>query len=201
MLDIRRILSVTLVLLLTTFAAAAGDLATSENLFFIKRSKNANEVHYDARTKSCAWSRPEVDSYWRDVADGPDDYEEIKWFEDRAYGFEVERSSNSAITIRLKALPEQAISARLSPAEGGDCAVSVTTKINGEDAELRSVYVYATANAIGFPAVHYIEILGYSGDAEPVWQRLPQSKKGRKMDVPRPDDSRWKSGAPTWGRG
>jgi len=196
-----RVSGLALVSLLAAVAAPAADLATSENLFFIKRSKNANEVHYDARVQDCKWSRPEVDSYWRDLADDPNDYEEIKWFERRAYGFDVERSSDSTITIRLKALPKQAITARLSPSVGGGCSVSVTTKIGGKDAELRSVYVYTKERFLGWPTVHYIEILGFSEGGQPVWERLPLTKRGRRMEASRPDDSLWISGAPTWGRG
>ena len=117
-----------------------------------------------------------------------------------AYGFDIERDSDSAITIRLKALPEQPITARLTPTEGGGCSVSVRTDINGNDVEFRSVYVFAKKNLIGFPTVHYIEILGYSDDGERVWERIPQTRKGRKMDAPRPGDILWESGAPTWGR-
>ena len=181
-------------------AVPAGNLSVRENLFFIKRSKNANEVHYDARVKNCHWRHPAVDSYWRDIADGPYDVEEIKWFEDPAYGFRVERASDSEITIRLKALPERAIRARLSPTEGGGCSVAVRTEIGGNEAELRSVYVDATESFFGIPRVHYIDILGFADDGKRIWQRLPQTKRGRSMEDARPSDSLWETGAPTWGR-
>lgn len=188
-----------LVSFLTAAAALAGDLAESENLFFIKRSKNANEVHYDARVENCIWRKPEVDSYWRDLAVGPRAYDEIKFYENDAYGFSVDRLSNTEITIRLRPLPGRAINARLSRTAGGGCRVSTTINIGGETTEFRSVYVYATENAIGFPTVHYIEILG-TREGQPVFERIAKTAEGGKLGASKPDASHWRSGAPTWGR-
>jgi hypothetical protein len=189
-----------LVFLLAATAAQTGDLAISENLFFIKRSKNANEVHYDARVENCVWSQPEVDYYWRELKDGPKVYKPILFFEIPAYGFEVERLSKSEIALRLKAFPKRAIKARLSQNEKDECSVSVTMEIHGKIAKLRSVYVYAEENFIGWPTVHYIDILGYSEEGQHVFERIPKTDRGREMLSSSPDDSRWKSGATTWGR-
>lgn len=189
-----------LIALMTTTALPAADRDTSKNLFFIKRSKNANEVHYDARVQNCGWRKPEVDYYWRELEDGPQVYKPILFFEKAAYGFDVDRLSNSEITIRLKAFPERAITARLSQRTGGRCRVSTTIEIRGRTTELCAVYVYAEENFIGWPTVHYIDILGYSEDRQPVFERIPKTYRGREFLSSPPDDTRWKSGAQTWGR-
>jgi hypothetical protein len=204
-----RVLVLVLVSLLAATEVPAADLTSSENLFFIKRNKNTNEVHYDARVEDCAWSRSHsaVDSYWRELEDGQDIYEEIKLWEDPAYGFDVEHSSDAEITIRLKALPEKKITARLSQTKGSRCSVSVTIEIDGKPADLRSVYVYAEETfltSFGLvptgATVHYIYILGYSKDGQPVFERIIRTKQGKKLGSSPPNDSLWKSGAITMGR-
>ena len=197
-----RLSGLVIVFLLTAAAAPAADLAESENLFFIKRSKNANEVHYDARVEGCAWREPAVDSYWRDLADGPHVYEEIGWWEDGAYGFDVARvgDSQTEITITLKALPEKAITARLSKTDDGGCRVATTIEIGGKPAQFRSVYVFATENFIGWPTVHYVDILGTAEDGQPVFERVARTDLGRKQGAAPPDPSLWQSGITTWGR-
>lgn len=189
-----------LALLLASTASTAAN-PSGEHLFFIKRNKNANEVHYDARIEDCKFATPAVDSYWRDLADDPYEYEEIKWFESSAYGFGVKRASDSEITIRLNALPEQALVARLSDSSGGSgCSVQLRTEIDGQEADFRSVYVYARENFLGLPTVHYIDILGYSDDGQPIWERVPQTEWGGKQSD-RPNPKLWETGAPTLGRG
>lgn len=200
------VLSVILVFLLTSAAAQAGDLAVNKSLLFIKRNKNSNEVHYDAQAKNCVWSSPAVDSYWRDLQVGPDITTEIQLWEGRAYGFDVHRLSDSEITISLNALPEKKIAARLSRIPEGGCSVSKTIDINGNAAELSSVYVYAEEtfldplNIVPTGAtVHYLYILGYS-NGEPVFERIIKTTEGQTLAPSRPDDSLWQSGVAIWGR-
>jgi hypothetical protein len=197
--------SVSFVCLLTAAELPVTTLAASENLFFIKRSKNTNEVHYDARFENCAWSRPEVDSYWRDLQDGPNAVSEIKWYERPAYGFEISRVSDSEITIRINALPEKKITVRLSPTDDGDCRVSSAIEIDGKTARLRSIYVNAEETKfLGLvptgATVHYIDILGYSEDGRPVFERITKTVQREKLDPLPPDASRWQSGAEVMGR-
>lgn len=185
--------------------APAADLANNENLFFIKRNKNANEVHYDARVENCAWSQPdEVDYYWRDLEEGANVTNEIMFWEPPAYGFKTDRLSDSEITIRLNALPEKEVAARLSKTEDGGCNVSTTIEIRDKLAEISSVYVHAEEKTfLGVPygaTVHYILILGYSQDGQPVFERIIKSDQGAKLSSSPPDESHWQSGAATWGR-
>ncbi len=180
--------------------APAAELSDDKNLFFIKRSKNTNEVHYDARVRDCRWRKEAIDSYWRMLAEGPDVYEEIAFYEESAYGFDVERLSNTQIRVRLKALPEREITVRLSRTAGEQCKPEATIELRGQSVELRSVYVFATENAVGWPKVHYINILGYSKDGRPVFERIAKTKRGRKLGASPPHESQWQSGAKTWGR-
>jgi hypothetical protein len=172
---------------------------TSANLFFVKRNKNVNEVHYDAKIENCEWLQPEVDYYWRELTAGSKVIEEIKPWEVIAYGFDIERSNKEEIKIRLKAIPKKVITSRLSK-NGSSCDITTTVDIGGKTAKLRSIYVYATENFIGFPSVQYIEILGYLNDGQAVYEQLPQSAQIKNTTLPQPDGSRWKSGVTTWGR-
>ena len=187
-----------------TATATSADVINGENLFFIKRSKNANEVHYDARVENCLWSKTEVDYYWRDLEQGLDVTSEIMPWEPPAYGFEVKRLSDSEIAIILNALPDKKITARLSKTEEDGCRVSKTIEISGKSAELRSVYVDAREKKfLGIPygaTVHYIDILGISKDGEFVFERIIRTEEGKKRGTSRPDVSLWSSGAPSMGR-
>lgn len=195
--------SLVLSLMLTATASSAG-VINGENLFFIKRSKNANEVHYDARVENCLWSKTEVDYYWRDLEQGINVTSEIMPWEPPAYGFKVNRSSDSEITIILNALPDKKITARLSKTEDRGCSVSKTIEISGKPAELRSVYVDAREKKfLGIPygaTVHYIDILGISKDGEFVFERIIRTEEGKERGTSRPDVSHWSSGAPSMGR-
>lgn len=195
-----------LLALVSAAATAAADPGDSRSLFFIKRSKNANEVHYDARVDAaCAWRRPEIDYYWRDLALGPDVVSEIMPWEPPAYGFDVDRAGDAEITIRLNALPDKPITARLAKTATG-CRVSSTVEIGGTRAELRSVYVHAEEKKfLGIPygaTVHYIYLLGHVDDGRqrrPVYE-LKDFGTGATPAIAAPDDSLWTSGAVTRGR-
>lgn len=191
--------AVGILVLALAFPATADDLADSENLFFIKRSKNANEVHYDARVSDCTWNQPAIDSYWRDLKVGPSVYSEIQIWEHSAYGFDVVRLSDTEIKLVLRAIPSKNVLSRLSRTDGGGCKVATTIEIDDATADFRAVYVFATENLVGWPTVHYIDILGIRQGSQ-VFERVVVSKKGRTMGPATPDSSHWKSGAPTWGR-
>ena len=144
-----------------------------------------------------------MDYYWRDLQQGPNVTSKIMPWEPPAYGFDVNRSSDSEITIRLKALPNKQITARLSKTVNGGCTVSTAIEIGGKPAELRSVYVNAEEKTIlGIPygaTVHYVDILGYAEGGKPVFERVARTDRGRKPGTA-PDPPLWQSGAITLGR-
>ncbi len=94
-----------------TFAATAFAQSTSQKLFFIQRSKNANEVHYDARVTAngTLQAKDPVDAYWlRKASDGS--RASIGTFQKIAYGFDVDPGPEAGThTMRLTALKERAL--------------------------------------------------------------------------------------------
>jgi hypothetical protein len=148
------ILVLTMLALALSFAATA--LAQrSEKLFFIQRSKNANEVHYDARvTKSGALqAKDPVDAYWlRKAADGSRD--SISMLQKIAYGFDVEPAEAGTHTMRLTALKERPLT--LLQVNGRWRA---RTLIGGKQAYLSRLYI-ATDESGVFPKVLYVDIFG-----------------------------------------
>jgi hypothetical protein len=183
-----------------TGAVRAGDLIGGNNLFFIKRNKNANEVHYDARVQDCTWGDPAVDYYWRDLEEGPKVTSEIMPWEPPAYGFKVRRVSDEEITIQLNALPQKKLVARIAKTADGDCGISTTVQIHGEPAEFASVYVHATENLFGWPKVDYIDVLGYSEEGHPVYEGIAKTEEGERLAALPRKPSLWKSGAASFGR-
>src|ERR1700679_2488596 len=66
----RALISVLTVAVLVLVGAAAFAQVTADKLFFIQRSKNANEVHYDARVTKDGTLDPKtpVEGYWLNKA-------------------------------------------------------------------------------------------------------------------------------------
>ena len=184
-------------------AATAAELSPGVNLFFVKRSLNDNEVHYDAvvDTRDCGWKHPYVDSYWRDLKKGDHVYNEIlPLLEPRVYGFSVSDPVDETIEIRLRPLEsakiDRPIKARLAPTETG-CRVTTTIAIDGAQAEFQSAYIEVS----GFLnlSYDYFDILGFRQgkkgsplDADRVYERF---KKHEDENFPgKPPASRWQSG-------
>lgn len=146
------LLLATLALALTFAATALAQ--TSEKLFFIQRSKNANEVHYDARvTKGGTLAKDPVDSYWlRKAEDGS--RASITMFQKMAYGFDVDPAADGTHIMRLTALKERPLT--LVQVNGRWRA---RTLIGGKQAYLKRLYI-ATDESGVFPKVLYVDIFG-----------------------------------------
>jgi len=153
-----------LIAALTFNAAVAVDLSPGVNLFFIKRSLNRNEVHYDASvdTERCVWKKPYVNSYWRDLAEGKEVYSDIKWWEHRAYGFHIDAVSETEIHIKLRPFYTNGIYrpviARLTDKPSG-CNVSTFMRICGMEAYFQSAFIQVADS--WWPDYVYFELLGY----------------------------------------
>ncbi len=186
----------------TAIPASAAGLVPGVNLFFIKRSLNANEVHYDAvvDTEDCSWVAPYVESYWRELQTGPKEYSQIQFWEARAYGIEVDRISDRVIEIRLRPLVsanvDRPVTARLTPTDAG-CSVTTTVTINGAEAEFQAAYIKVADSWL--PGFDYFDILGYvkgkkgSGDEnDRVYERFVKKQGAVFGDAPRPVF--WQSG-------
>lgn len=185
-------------------AIASAPMPGAINLFFVKRSLNANEVHYDAvlDAERCVWVAPYVHYYWRNLEEGPNDFSRILPFlEPRAYGFEVKRLGDRAIEIRLRALEsariDRPITARLAPADGG-CGVTTSMAIAGSEAVFQAAFIKVADGWL--PGFDYFDILGYgkgkkdSGcERDRVYERFAEDDDEVFADKPLPDH--WRSGA------
>ena len=150
----------------------------------------AETVVYDFLLERCETPREKLDILWDAARELPSFLLNIP------ARFEFEQALYEA--RGEKVLSAKEITAQLSKIADGGCSVVSTLEIDGKTAQLRSVYVYAEENFIGWPTVHYIDILGYSEDGQSVFERMPQSDRGRGLSPP--DASLWHSGAKTWGR-
>jgi hypothetical protein len=136
---------------LTAFAQVA-----NEKLFFIQRSKNKNEVHYDARVVKADQSldpKDPIDAYWlRKDEDGRK--AEITLPQRIAYGYDVELGPSGRHTMKLKAFPERPLTL-VRANNKWQAAVTIA----GRRAYLRKLYV-ATDESGVFPKVLYVDIFG-----------------------------------------
>jgi len=131
--------------------------ASTQPLFVIERSKNANIVRYDAHLTANGELDPEkpVTAYWVLLAeDGR--RQELTWIQkQKAYGFVVEPdASGNAYTMTIVAVPERKITVK----KVGD-AVHAELVIDGHPAVLEKIYIESSAGLLG-PKVQYIEISG-----------------------------------------
>lgn len=130
---------------------------TTQSLFIIERSKNANVVHYDVKLTAAGEIDPNepVIAYWIMLAtDGH--REELNWIEKkRAYGFSVKPDpSVNGYEMTVVAVPRGHIAVR----KDGD-AVRAELAIGGRPAVLEKIYINASDGLLG-PKVHYIELYG-----------------------------------------
>lgn len=128
-----------------------------QTLFFIQRSKNANEVHYAARlTAEGKLDRKQpVVAYWLLLAeDGR--RAELNFLQRRkAYGFSIAPApSGETWLMTLVAYPAREITVRQTP-DG----VQAEILIAGRRSNLEKLYIAATEGKF-LPTVNYIELFG-----------------------------------------
>jgi hypothetical protein len=140
------------VVALTALSALAD---TTQNLFFIQRSKNANEVHYDARVTKDGSLDPKnpVEGYWLNKAeDGSRNG--ISLIQRVAYGFDTEPTGNGTYALKLKAFKERPMWVVKSGARW-----RVQTAIAGKQAFMNRLYVATDESGI-IPKVLYVDVFG-----------------------------------------
>jgi Domain of unknown function (DUF4833) len=129
--------------------------ATREELFFIGHSKNANEVHYDARVAAdgiLERSDP-VDVYWlKKAEDGRK--QAVTRLQQIAYGWTIDANANGTYTMKLKSLPERPLT--LIRANGRWRA---QLSIAAKQAYLNHLYI-ATDESGALPKVLYTDVFG-----------------------------------------
>jgi hypothetical protein len=135
---------------------AAPALAQSvDKLFFIQRSKNANEVHYDAHVTKDGTLDPKnpVEGYWLNKAeDGSRN--PISLMQRIAYGFDVDPAAGGTYTMKLKAFGDRPLT--LIRVNGRWRAQTV---VSGKPAYMTRLYVATDESGI-IPKVLYVDVFG-----------------------------------------
>jgi hypothetical protein len=149
-------------------SAASAFAQGTEKLFFIQRSKNANEVHYDARVTADGTldARNPIDAYWlRRAKDGS--RAPITTLQKIAYGYDVNPGPNGTYLARLAAFKERPLTlVRVS----GRWRAQAT--IAGRRAYLDHLYI-ATDESGLLPKVLYVDVFGEEvGTGKAVQERL-----------------------------
>jgi Domain of unknown function (DUF4833) len=138
--------------------------ADQQDLFFVRRNTNRNEVHYAIKA---ACDAPVV-GYWKMFEKGPDVTEPVTIFEQMAFGIAAQKQEGDAILLKLNALPDRTIRIERDPAEPQRFRAYMP--IAGRDAELTDFYVFAEPGFL-MPSVKYIDIRG-NIQGEPVTERI-----------------------------
>ncbi|GAB4424784.1 MAG: hypothetical protein OHK0011_05630 [Turneriella sp.] len=150
--------------LLVTACFSGGLFAESRsNLFHIKRNKNRNEVHYAVRydEKTCKPVENEpLYGYWAMLEKGSNVFEPIGRLERMAYGIQSQEIRGNDLIVQLKAFPDRAI--RIAFNAAGGCKITPFLPINGEEAILKFISVFAEEGLIK-PTVKYVDISGIKG--------------------------------------
>lgn len=139
-----------------TAVPAVADDITYDKLFFIQRSKNANEVHYDARVQRDGALDPKepMVGYWLNKAEDGS-RSSITMMQKIAYGYSVEKTPKGAWALKLKAFKERDM--WIVKANNGKWRVLTT--ISGKQAYMSRLYV-ATDESGVIPKVLYVDVFG-----------------------------------------
>jgi hypothetical protein len=145
-------------------------------LFFIQRSKNANEVHYYLRVDDhcrIASDTP-VSALWKLLEHGPEKTKALSIFDQMAYGIEHQRVADHVVSFSLKALEQKRITATVTATpQRGTCAALARVEMQGQWAILERIYVQTEEGWLT-PKVLYVDVFGKSLDASatPVRERI-----------------------------
>ena len=137
----------------------AGDSVTSQTLFLITRSKNANVVHYSVRLRD---NRLDLEdpmlAYWvMHAEDGR--RETLSWLEEFAYGFSLtSKVATSGFRIRLKAFSAREITITKTSND----RYRATMTIRGRTATLDKIFVATDESGVK-PKVRYVDLFGRVG--------------------------------------
>lgn len=156
-------------------AAAPGRARAAEtgSVFHIDRNKNRNQVHYGVHVDDqCrpVGAQP-VYNYWLRLEKNPPETEPLRFFQQAAYGFQKQEvEADGRIEVRLRALPGRQVVIRLASV-GGACKAEAFLTIDGKDAHLEKVFVFAD-EGVFLPTVRYIELYGRSNDGVAVYEKI-----------------------------
>lgn len=140
---------------ITTALSAFADPA--QKLFIIQRSKNADEVHYDARVKADGTldAGNAVDGYWMNKnGSGGFTRDELTTFQKMAYGWDTQSTAKGAIALKLKAFKDRAM--WIVNVNG---RWRVQTTVAGKQAYMTRLFVKTDEGGI-MPTVLYVDVFG-----------------------------------------
>jgi len=156
------------VILLLGVAEAAGSADPTEPLFILQRSRDANEVHYDARLSADGQldEKDPIDAYWlRKAEDGS--RKPLSKIMLIAYGFEVKAPREGRYPFKLKCF---SLRTTTLVRTGGHWRVETT--ISGQTAFLNRLFV-TTDESGTFPKVLSIDLFGEDAGGKPLHEHLP----------------------------
>ncbi len=142
------------VALSVAFSALA---STPESLFIIQRSKNADEVHYDARVNADGSLEPggPVDGYfWNKNPNGSWVRADLTLIQKMAYGWSTEPTGNGTYALKLRAFKDRPMWVVKSGARW-----RLQTTIAGKSAYMTKLYVATDESGI-MPKVLYVDVYG-----------------------------------------
>lgn len=155
-----------LAIALTGASQSISGSSSLSSVFHIEKSENRNQVHYGVKVDGAcrpAGNTP-VYGYWRDLEVGPRATSPLLSHELPAYGLtrpkKIDRNDNGGeIKIGLRGFPDRQLVVQTF-SEGGKCRARAFTKIKGQPAILRSIYV-----ELGFLfSIDYVIVRGVAPD-------------------------------------
>jgi hypothetical protein len=166
----RRFLLLGLGLAFATPAPAHAAEITFQKLFFIQRSKNADEVHYDARVTrgGVLDAKKPVVGYWLNKTEGGS-ISPITLPQRVAYGFSCDLTSDGkSWRFQLEAFKERP----MWVVKANDGRWRVRTTIAGKNAYMTRLFVATDESGI-LPKVLYVDVFGEEmSSGSPVHERV-----------------------------
>lgn len=157
MILLRRLSTLLALTLLCAPLLAQDETLTSQPLFHIERSKNANIVQYDAQVAADGklFKKEPIVGYWIRLNE-EGQKQELSWLQRTfAYGFKTKLDkSRETAEIHMKADVGQAV---MVVRDGGKFRATVT--IDGAPSYFEKMYIDATLNGMSLD-VHYVELFG-----------------------------------------
>ena len=128
----------------------------NQTLFVIERNKNSNTIYYDANLSVNGKLNPSkpIDVYYIHYATDSKRAELSLLEQNIAYGFTFEKNSIGGFYIKLKAYKKRYISLF----QDVNNKAYAIMKINGTDALIKKIYVFAKPNL--YTSVVYVELNG-----------------------------------------
>lgn len=149
--------------------------ASTSSVFHIAKSENRNQVHYAVSVDERCRPRGHapVRGYWREYEEGPDVIEALRDHQQRAYGLSKPRAVTYGdyggdVSISLRALPERTLLITTFR-EGDGCSARAFTRIQGQPALLKSIFVeIGFLYSVDFIVLHGLRV----SDGTPVQERI-----------------------------